>query len=92
MEISPTIKWQIKPGIRYSDNTSYKTIPLPSLNIKWAAQKSLTFRTSYARGYRAPDLKELYLFFVDVNHNITGNPNLNPEQSHNFQLSVVKKL
>ena len=92
MEISPTIKWQIKPGIRYSDNTSYKTIPLPSLNIKWAAQKSLTFRTSYARGYRAPDLKELYLFFVDVNHNITGNPNLKPEQSHNFQLSVVKKI
>ena len=92
MEISPKTGWQIKPGIRYSYNTSYKTIPLPSINIKWAAAKSLTFRSSYARGFRAPDLKELYLFFVDVNHNITGNPNLKPEKSHNFQLSVVKKI
>jgi outer membrane receptor for ferrienterochelin and colicins len=92
VEISPNIKWQIKPGIRYSYNTSYKTIPLPSLNIKWAAKKNLTIRGSYARGYRAPDLKELYLFFVDVNHNITGNQNLKPEQSHNLQASVVKKI
>lgn len=92
MEISPKTGWQIKPGIRYSYNTSYKTIPLPSINIKWSAAKSLTFRSSYARGFRAPDLKELYLFFVDVNHNITGNPNLKPEKSHNFQLSVVKKI
>lgn len=92
MEISPKLGWQIKPGLRYSYNTSYKTIPLPSINIKWASQKSLTFRSSYARGFRAPDLKELYLFFVDVNHNITGNPNLKPEKSHNFQISVVKKI
>ncbi len=92
LEISPNINWQLKPGIRISYNTSYKTIPLPSLNIKWAVKKSLTIRGSYARGYRAPDLKELYLFFVDVNHNIIGNPNLRPEQSHNLQASVVKKI
>ncbi len=92
LEISPNINWQLKPGIRISYNTSYKTIPLPSLNIKWAVKKSLTIRGSYARGYRAPDLKELYLFFVDVNHNIIGNQNLRPEQSHNLQASVVKKI
>ena len=92
MEISPWSQWQLKPGIRYSVNTSYKTIPLPSLNIKWASTNAFTFRSSYARGFRAPDLKELYLFFVDVNHNITGNPDLKPEKSHNFQFSLVKKI
>ena len=34
----------------------------------------------------------MYLFFVDVNHNIIGNQNLRPEQSHNLQASVVKKI
>ena len=29
---------------------------------------------------------------MDVNHNITGNPNLKPEKSHNFQMSAVKKI
>ncbi len=92
IEINPWKRWQLKPGVRYSHNTSYKTIPLPSINIKWANSKNLALRGSYARGFRAPDLKELYLFFVDVNHNITGNPNLKPEQSHNFQISLVKKI
>ncbi|MBK8881690.1 MAG: TonB-dependent receptor [Bacteroidales bacterium] len=45
-------------------------------------------RGSYARRYRAPTLKELYIYFVDVNHNIQPNPDLEPEYGHNFDLSV----
>lgn len=92
MEIAPNGKWQIKPAIRVAYNTGYNTIPLPSLNIKYTSRTNVMLRGSYARGFRAPDLKELYLFFVDVNHNITGNPNLKPEQSHNFQISATKKV
>lgn len=91
MEISPNNNFTLKPGIRYAYNTAFKTIPLPSLNIKYSGKKHYTFRTSYARGFRAPDLKELYLYFVDVNHNVIGNPNLKPEKSNNFQLSLSKK-
>ena len=32
-------------------------------------------------------LKELYLYFVDVNHNVQGNPDLKAEDSHNVNLS-----
>ncbi len=92
MELAPNSKWQIKPALRVSYNTSYQTIPLPSVNLKYTAPSNIMLRASYARGFRAPDLKELYLFFVDVNHNITGNPNLKPEQSHNFQISLTKKI
>ena len=45
-------------------------------------------RLNYANGFRDPDFKELYLDFVDVNHNITGNPQLDPEKSKNIQLSI----
>lgn len=91
LEISPIEALVIKPGIRLSHNTAFKSVPLPSLNLKFN-KKNFTIRGSYARGFRAPDLKELYLYFVDVNHNVTGNPNLNAEKSNNFQFSVNKKF
>lgn len=92
VEYSPKDNLQIKPGVRYSYNSAFKTIPIPSINFKYSLKKNTTLRTSYARGFRAPDLKELYLNFVDVNHDITGNPNLNPEKSDNFQFSINRKV
>jgi len=76
----------IKPGLRYAYNTMYKTPLIPSLNVKWDLGKH-TLRASYARGFRAPDIKELYFLFVDVNHNIIGNSNLKAEQSNNCSAS-----
>jgi outer membrane receptor for ferrienterochelin and colicins len=45
-------------------------------------------RTTYARGFKAPALKELYLYFVDINHNVQGNPDLKAEYSHNVNLNL----
>lgn len=91
-EYMPKKELQIKPAIRYAYNSAFKTIPIPSINIKYSFKNNLVIRTSYARGFRAPDLKELYMNFVDINHYITGNPNLKPEKSDNFQISVSKKI
>lgn len=91
MEITPRSGLQIKPGIRYALNSTYQTSPLPSFNVKYSQKNGIIWRASYARGFRAPDLKELFLYFVDINHNIIGNPNLKPEQSHNYQFSVARK-
>ena len=62
---------------------------VPSLNVRWDpyANSRHIIRASYARGFRAPSLKELYLFFVDINHNLRGNPDLIAEYSHNFNLT-----
>lgn len=49
----------------------------------------LTFRGSYAGGFRAPTLKEMYMNFDMAGiFMIYGNPNLKPESSNNFQLSA----
>ena len=55
--------------------------------------KNLGFRLSAAKGFRAPSLKELYLDFVDVNHDIQGNQDLKSENSMNYSASVswIKK-
>lgn len=87
-EYRVTSRLEIKPSVRYGYNTSYTQPLIPSLMIRYSWTPSLTTRLSYGKGFRAPGIKERYLYFVDVNHNIRGNENLLPESSHNFFLNV----
>jgi outer membrane receptor for ferrienterochelin and colicins len=48
-----------------------------------------SIRASYAHGFRAPSLKELDLYFVDVNHYIIGSDSLKAERSDNFGISFT---
>jgi len=91
LEYKPIDRLILKPGLRYAYNTTYKTPVIPSLNLKWMINDEHTIRASYARGFRAPSLKELYFLFVDINHNIVGNMNLRAEQSDNYSLSYNYK-
>ena len=77
----------IKPGLRYAYNTVYKAPIIPSLNLKWG-NKKWAARFSVASGFRSPSLKELYFDFVDINHDIQGNPDLQSEKSMNYSLHL----
>lgn len=80
-----------KPAARVAYNSVFAMNIVPSFNVKYGV-KDWSFRASYAKGYRAPSMKELYMLFVDVNHDIQGNENLTPEQSHNIQGWINYKL
>lgn len=86
------LKWRanehimIQPALRAAYNTKYNAPLAPSINAKFNWRKN-QFRLSYARGFRAPSLKELYLDFTDSNHELEGNPDLEAENSHNFNLA-----
>ncbi|OIP01851.1 MAG: hypothetical protein AUJ98_03080 [Bacteroidetes bacterium CG2_30_33_31] len=87
IKYSITDKLLIQPGIRYGYNSKYSTPLIYSLNAHYKILNS-TLRASYAKGFRAPSIKELYLDFHDVNHNINGNQNLKAEYSDNVSLSA----
>lgn len=78
----------LRPGARAAINTQYDAPVVPSLDVRVQLDSTLTLRASYAQGFRAPSLKELHLFFVDVNHNIQGNADLLSESSNNYSLSL----
>jgi outer membrane receptor for ferrienterochelin and colicins len=86
-EIEPVKSFIIRPGLRYGYNSAYKTPLIPSLNLKYGI-RDFTLRASYARGFRAPGVRELYFYFVDVNHYIVGNENLRAEYGHNISFNT----
>lgn len=82
-------KVTLRPALRMTYNTHFKAPVIPSFSIKYQPIEKLAIRFSYGKGFRAPSVKELYLYFVDVNHNVRGNENLTPEYSDNFFLSTA---
>ncbi len=89
VEYRPVEKLTLRPALRYAYNTVYGAPLLPSINLRWSLVRNVVLRASFAQGFRAPSLKELHLFFVDVNHNIQGNTDLRAERSNNYSLSFT---
>ena len=88
-EFKPNRVLSFRPGLRVSKNSVYEAPPLiPSLNIKLALGKETDLRVSYARGFRAPILRELYFYYFDANHSIKGNPDLKAETSNSYTASL----
>jgi len=87
MKYNPSEKISLQPGARFIYNTKYDAPIVYSINAKYSATSHTSLRATYARGFRAPSIKELYLDFVDINHNLQGNPNLKAENSNNANLN-----
>ncbi|MCS6980853.1 MAG: TonB-dependent receptor [Flavobacteriales bacterium] len=83
-DLKPWTWLHIQGGWRASWNSAFPTVPAPSIALVVKPTDYLLLRLGYARGFRAPDLKELYFEFVDINHNIRGNRELRPETSHHL--------
>jgi len=75
-------------GLRIAKNSIYSSPIIPTINLMYQPTKKISFRTSYAKGFRAPSLKELYLDFVDQNHDVAGNEQLRAEKADHFQASM----
>lgn len=86
---NPTKYFNVITGLRfdyYSDSDINHFSPKLGLMYKIG---NCSLRGSYAGGFRAPTLKEMYMNFDMASiFMIYGNPDLQPETSHNFSLSA----
>ncbi len=92
LEVTPVKQLTIRPGLRTIYNSLYGAPLIYSTNIKYQAPSNIEVRASYGRSYRTPNITELFFFFVDANHNVTGNPDLNPEDGFGASLDIKKNL
>jgi outer membrane receptor for ferrienterochelin and colicins len=88
-EIKPVKIWSIKPAMRFGYQSKFEMPVIPSIHTRLSPHKNLDIRLSYSSGFRAPTLKELYFLFVDVNHKVYGNPQLQAEYGNNLNGSIT---
>lgn len=89
-EYTPFQWLSIRPGVRSSFNSVYDAPwAVPAINLKAKVTPDMDLRLSYARGFRAPTLQELYYTFHDSNHHIDGNPDLKAEYSNSYMASMT---
>ncbi|MDR2927909.1 MAG: TonB-dependent receptor [Cytophagaceae bacterium] len=95
-EYTPLEWLSIRPGVRSSYNSEYEApLAIPSLNLKFALNRKMDLRMSYAKGFRSPKLQELYYEFYHTNGGgfwIKGNKELKAETSDSYMASYVWRI
>ncbi len=81
-------KISVQPSCRMTYSNRFNKATTPALHLKYDLNQRTQIRASYARGFRAPTLKEMYLQFVDQNHTIIGNPELKPEIGDHLEFGI----
>ena len=88
-DLNPVKNLNIMTAVRfdyYSEADVKNTSSKLGIMYKW---RNCSLRASYAGGFRAPTLKEMYMDFNMANvFMIYGNEDLKPESSQNFSLSA----
>ena len=80
----------IRPGIRYEYNSLFKSKILTSLSARYLMKNGFELRGNIGTSYRTPNFEELYYYFVDSNHDVRGNENLNPENGFTAFINLKK--
>ena len=77
-------------GGRLDNHSEFGVHLSPKLSAMYRVTDNLRARASYGQGFRAPDFKNLYLDFTNVTsgYQVLGNPSLQPESSHNYNLGL----
>ncbi|MEM6763595.1 MAG: TonB-dependent receptor [Bacteroidota bacterium] len=88
INFSPTQELNLMASLRWGNNSKFDHPLIPSFHLLWKPVANTQIRASYAQGFRAPDIKELHFNFIDINHYIIGNPELEAENSENITTSV----
>jgi outer membrane receptor for ferrienterochelin and colicins len=90
LEWQPTPALTLRPGARLAFNSSFGSQLISSFQARYSFGNKVALRVAYGRGFRSPSIRELYFEFVDSNHRIFGNPELEPELSHYVNANMQK--
>nr|WP_321225617.1 TonB-dependent receptor [uncultured Psychroserpens sp.] len=90
-EMSLSKNFSLRPGIRYEHNSQFDSKLLGSLSARYLMKKGFELRANIGSSYRVPNFEELYYYFVDSNHDVRGNENLNPENGYSTFINLKKR-
>jgi outer membrane receptor for ferrienterochelin and colicins len=75
-------------GLRYDNHSIFGDAVSPKAGVNFRVNDQVRLRASYGRGFRAPDLGQLYFRFLNPTnfYQVIGNPNLEPEYANSWQV------
>jgi outer membrane receptor for ferrienterochelin and colicins len=77
-------------GLRGDSHSQFGSAVSPKIAANAQLGAGLSVRASYGRGFRAPDIGQLYYRFLNPSsiYQVIGNPNLLPEYANSVQLGA----
>lgn len=90
-DISLSNKVTVRPGIRALFSSQFNSAYAYSLSTSYFFGSNWELRAIYGKTPKAPTYEQLYTYFVDSNHDIRGNENLNPEIGQSVSLYLKKE-
>lgn len=75
-------------GLRFDNHSIFGSAISPKAGLNVRVTDYWRVRASYGRGFRAPDLGQLFYRFLNPTnlYQVIGNPNLRPEYAHSVQI------
>jgi outer membrane receptor for ferrienterochelin and colicins len=85
---SATSRLTTTVGARVDRRSAFETAVSPKIAANYRVSDTVRARASYGRGFRAPDLGQLYYRFLSPSnfYQVIGNPGLDPEYAHSWQV------
>lgn len=80
----------LRPGYRVMFSNIFETQHAASLSAKFVLPNDYEIRLIGGTAPRTPDFDELFTYYVDVNHDIQGNPDLLPENGYSVFAHIKK--
>lgn len=91
-EIRTNVGLSLRPGFRSSFNSKFENQYSYSFAMKYELSKLSDIRAEFSSSNRTPNFDELYTYFVDSNHDIQGNSDLNPEKGYSTAIHWNQKI
>ncbi|UFH32052.1 TonB-dependent receptor [Chryseobacterium sp. C-71] len=79
-------RFSLRPGARLSVSDTFDNQFNYSLSARYKTSENSNLRGVFGTANRYPTYDELYTYFVNVNHDIQGNPDLKPEKGYSAGL------
>lgn len=96
-EFRPNDKWLIIPSVRFDHSDQFSNKLTSNLAATYNAADDVRIKAAIGQGYKTPTVNDLYIFWEMYAANpgskgqfYVGNPDLKPEKSLSYELSVEK--
>ena len=81
-------RFSLTAGLRFDDSSDFGSELTPRLAGVWKLTDHVRMKAYYGEGFRAPSVYELYVETVNNKENTLPNPDLEPERSQSYELSL----